>query len=238
MKRDPRAASLLLAPSLVLLVVLFYLPQVLLFVVSLGHRSAYGGVVRTLSLENYARALEPLYLGILWRSLGLAAFTTIACLALGFPFAWWLGAPRPRPLAQRPARARHAAVLDELPGADVRVDLAAALGGAREPRAGWPRAAARGAALQRLRRAGGPGLRRAAVHDRAALRLAREARPRARRGRRGPAAPLPRARSGASSCRRRCRASSPAACWSSSRRSAPSWRPICSAAGAPPTSGT
>ena len=90
MKRDPRVAFLLLAPSLVLLVPLFYLPQLLLFVVSLGHRSAYGGVVRTLSLENYARALEPLYLGILWRSLGLAAFTTLACLALGFPFAWWL----------------------------------------------------------------------------------------------------------------------------------------------------
>ena len=90
MKRDPRVAFLLLAPSLVLLVVLFYLPQLLLFVVSLGHRSAYGGVVRTLSLENYARALEPLYLGILWRSFGLAAFTTLACLALGFPFAWWL----------------------------------------------------------------------------------------------------------------------------------------------------
>ena len=90
MKRDPRTASLLLAPSLVLLVVLFYLPQLLLFVLSLGHRSAYGGVVRTLSLENYARAFEPLYLGILWRSLGLAAFTTLACLALGFPFAWWL----------------------------------------------------------------------------------------------------------------------------------------------------
>ena len=90
MKRDPRVAFWLLVPSLLLLVVLFYLPQVLLFVVSLGHRSAYGGVVRTLSLENYARAFEPLYLGILWRSLGLAAFTTIACLALGFPFAWWL----------------------------------------------------------------------------------------------------------------------------------------------------
>ncbi len=101
MKRDPRAGFLLLAPSLVLLVVLFYLPQLLLFVVSLGHRSAYGGVVRTLSFENYARALEPLYLGILWRSLGLAAFTTLACLALGFPFAWWL--------ARRvPARSRSA----------------------------------------------------------------------------------------------------------------------------------
>jgi len=89
-KRAPRAAAVLLAPSLLLLLALFYLPQVLLFAVSLGRRSAYGVVVRTLSLENYARALEPLYLGILWRSLGLAAFTTLACLVLGFPFAWWL----------------------------------------------------------------------------------------------------------------------------------------------------
>jgi spermidine/putrescine transport system permease protein len=89
-KRDPRVAFALLVPSLLLLVVLFYLPQLLLFAVSLGRRSAYGGVVRQLSLDSYARALEPLYLGILWRSLGLAAFTTLVCLALGFPFAWWL----------------------------------------------------------------------------------------------------------------------------------------------------
>jgi spermidine/putrescine transport system permease protein len=94
-KRDPRVASLLLVPSVVLLVVLFYLPQLLLFAVSLGRRSAYGGIVRTLSLENYARAIEPLYLGILWRSLGLAAFTTLACLAVGFPFAWWLARRAP-----------------------------------------------------------------------------------------------------------------------------------------------
>jgi spermidine/putrescine transport system permease protein len=89
-RRDRWAALALLAPSLLLVVALFYLPQLLLFAVSLGHRSAYGGVVRALSAENYARALEPLYLGILWRSLGLAAFSTLACLLLGFPFAWWL----------------------------------------------------------------------------------------------------------------------------------------------------
>ena len=90
MRREARTALALLAPSLLLVVALFYLPQLLLFAVSLGHRSAYGGVVHALSAENYARALEPLYLGILWRSLGLAAFSTLACLLLGFPFAWWL----------------------------------------------------------------------------------------------------------------------------------------------------
>ena len=90
MKRDPRVAFILLVPSLFLLVVLFYLPQLLLFAVSLGRRSAYGGVVRTVSLENYARALEPMYLGILGRSLALAACTTLLCLVVGFPVAFWL----------------------------------------------------------------------------------------------------------------------------------------------------
>jgi spermidine/putrescine transport system permease protein len=88
--RERRGAALLLAPSLLLLLVLFYLPQALLFAVSLGHRSAYGGVVRDVALENYLRALQPLYLGILGRSLALAAATTVLCLAIGFPVAWWL----------------------------------------------------------------------------------------------------------------------------------------------------
>jgi spermidine/putrescine transport system permease protein len=100
-RREGRLAFILLAPSLLLLAALFYLPQLLLFAVSFGHRSAYGGVVRAMSLENYARALEPMYLGILWRSLGLATFSTLACLVVGFPFAWWL--------ARRvPARSRSA----------------------------------------------------------------------------------------------------------------------------------
>jgi spermidine/putrescine transport system permease protein len=88
--RERRGAALLLAPSLLLLLVLFYLPQALLFAVSLGHRSAYGGVVRDVAPENYLRALEPLYLGILGRSLALAAATTVLCLVVGFPVAWWL----------------------------------------------------------------------------------------------------------------------------------------------------
>jgi spermidine/putrescine transport system permease protein len=85
----------LLAPSLLLLVLLFYLPQLLLFAVSLGRRSAYGGIVRELTLDNYLRALEPLYLGILGRSLILAAATTVLCLAVGFPAAWWLARRAP-----------------------------------------------------------------------------------------------------------------------------------------------
>jgi spermidine/putrescine transport system permease protein len=91
----------LLAPSLLLLAVLFYLPQLLMLVVSLGHRTAYGGVERALSLENYLRALEPLYLAILGRSLVLATVTTLSSLAVGYPVAWWLA-------RRAPARWRNA----------------------------------------------------------------------------------------------------------------------------------
>ena len=84
------AALLLLLPCLLVLVALFVTPQALVFEASLGRRSAYGGVVHEWSAANYTRAVQPLYLGILARSVGLAAITTAACLALGLPVAYWL----------------------------------------------------------------------------------------------------------------------------------------------------
>jgi len=85
-----REAAFLLLPGIGLLVVLFYLPQLLMLLVSLGRRTAYGEVERAASPDNYLRALEPLYLTILGRSLVLAAVTTVACLLVGYPVAWWL----------------------------------------------------------------------------------------------------------------------------------------------------
>jgi len=94
-------ASVLLLPSLALLVLLFYVPQLLMFLVSLGRRTAYGGVAREASPDNYQRALEPLYLAILGRSLVLATVTTLLCLLVGYPVAWWLA-------RRAPARWRNA----------------------------------------------------------------------------------------------------------------------------------
>jgi spermidine/putrescine transport system permease protein len=86
---------LLLLPSLLLLAALYYLPQLLMLGVSLGRRTAHGGVGPPLSLASYARALEPLYLGILARSVALAAVTTLVCLLLGYPVAYWLARRAP-----------------------------------------------------------------------------------------------------------------------------------------------
>jgi spermidine/putrescine transport system permease protein len=93
--RGRRQGVLLLLPAVLLLVVLFYVPQLLMLVVSLGRRSAYGTVVSDLSLANYARAIEPLYLNILWRSVLLAAATTLTCLLVAYPVAWWIARRAP-----------------------------------------------------------------------------------------------------------------------------------------------
>ena len=101
MREDRRQGISLLLPGLALLVLLFYLPQLLMLVVSLGRRTAYGGVERSYSLANYLRAVEPLYLSILGRSLVLAAVTTVLCLLVAYPVAWWIA-------RRAPARWRNA----------------------------------------------------------------------------------------------------------------------------------
>ena len=90
-----RQAIWLALPCLLLLFGLFLMPQVLMFVASLGRRSVYGGVVHDWSLANYVRALEPLYLRILARSVSLALLTTAACLLVAYPVAFWLGLRAP-----------------------------------------------------------------------------------------------------------------------------------------------
>jgi spermidine/putrescine transport system permease protein len=88
---NPRRQALyLLFPCALTLVLLFLLPQVLMFETSLGRRDAYGGVVHEWSLANYLRALEPLYLVILLRSIVLAFVTTVLCLLVAWPMAYWL----------------------------------------------------------------------------------------------------------------------------------------------------
>jgi spermidine/putrescine transport system permease protein len=82
---------LLLLPCVLALVLLFVLPQGLMFEASLGRRSAYGGVVHEWGLANYLRAVELLYLRILGRSLVLAFVTTVLCLVTAYPVAYWLG---------------------------------------------------------------------------------------------------------------------------------------------------
>ncbi len=57
------------------------------------------------TLDNYSRLLDPLYYDVLLHSLNMALLATLACLALGYPFAWFLARlpQKVRPPAAVPA---------------------------------------------------------------------------------------------------------------------------------------
>lgn len=89
-------AALLLAPLVAALLLLFVIPQLIMLEASFGRRSVYGLVLHDWNLLNYLRALDPLYLRVLARSLWLALLTTALCLLIGYPMAYWLGLAAPR----------------------------------------------------------------------------------------------------------------------------------------------
>jgi spermidine/putrescine transport system permease protein len=85
----------LIFPSLFWLVVFFLIPLFIVVAMSFGERGTYGGVEWHFTLSNFARLFDPLYLRIFWRSIWIAAVTTVFCLLLGYPLAFWIARQRP-----------------------------------------------------------------------------------------------------------------------------------------------
>lgn len=65
-------------------------PLLYIFVLSFLTRGPTGGVVFQFTLNNYTRLLEPMYLQIFLRSMGIAVVTSVVTLILGYPFAYFL----------------------------------------------------------------------------------------------------------------------------------------------------
>jgi len=85
-----RLRFLFLLPARVFTAVLFLVPLAIIALYSLFTRGTYGGQSPPLTLDNYARLADPLYLSILARSFWLAGLSTLLCLLLGFPLAMFI----------------------------------------------------------------------------------------------------------------------------------------------------
>lgn len=79
-----------LVPAVLWLLAFFFLPLLLVLAISFASRGPYGGVQWSFSLTNYMMILDPLYLQIYGRSLLLAAATTVMCLLIGYPLAYFI----------------------------------------------------------------------------------------------------------------------------------------------------
>ena len=64
------------------------LPNIGLLVVTVLTRGEQDFVLPQFTLDNYLRLLDPTFLKILWESLWLAFLSTLACLLVGYPFAY------------------------------------------------------------------------------------------------------------------------------------------------------
>ena len=87
----------LLAPSGIWLLLLLLLPTLIIFQLSLVTDIRPGELVNPDGINNYLRILEPLYLKVIFNSLFLAVNTTIICLVLAFPVAYWIAQIAPKP---------------------------------------------------------------------------------------------------------------------------------------------
>ena len=94
-RAESRRGLLIGLPSLTYLVLFFAAPLGIVLVYSFGTRSRTGRtILGDWNVASYERLLDPLVLQIAARSFGLALLTTVICLVVGYPFAYYL-ATRP-----------------------------------------------------------------------------------------------------------------------------------------------
>jgi spermidine/putrescine transport system permease protein len=90
-KADSRRGLLIAAPSAVYLIVFFAIPLLIVVVYSFATRSSTGAtVLEDWNLDSYRRLFDPLVAEIALRSLVLAIATTLICLVLAYPLAYYM----------------------------------------------------------------------------------------------------------------------------------------------------
>lgn len=89
-RRPSWRAWALIAPMVAWLLLFVIVPSAILFVYSFCERDEVGGVIFNFTWENYHRVLDPVYLLIFARSVGYAGLTTIICVVVGYPVAYYI----------------------------------------------------------------------------------------------------------------------------------------------------
>lgn len=98
MKNSRKFQNVVIAMIVGWLMLFVFLPNLIIIVTSFLTRDDANFFSMVFTLDNYTRLADPLYTQVLLHSLNMAVTATLACLLLGYPFAWFL--------ARLPERAR------------------------------------------------------------------------------------------------------------------------------------
>ena len=82
-------------PVSVWMVLFVTIPMLYIIFVSFMSRGVFGDIVYEFSLESYQTLLDSIYFKVIVKSLQVALFTTVACLLLGYPFAYYIARKPP-----------------------------------------------------------------------------------------------------------------------------------------------
>lgn len=91
-----RKSKLMLTPVVLWLGLFMLIPMLIVVVISFMQRDTLGNVVFSFSLEGYDRFFDPLYLGIYWDTLVLSVLTTLICLVVSYPLAYYISNASPK----------------------------------------------------------------------------------------------------------------------------------------------
>lgn len=86
-RENKLAFAVLALPPTAWLVIFFSLPLLIMWVYSFAERGPQGQIELAVNFANYVRAVEWIHLGIIWKSIWIAAVTTAITFAVGFPLA-------------------------------------------------------------------------------------------------------------------------------------------------------
>lgn len=86
---------ILLFPATIWLLIFFIIPLLIVLLYSFLERGTYGGVVWEFTLNNYQRITQKIYWVIFGRSLFIAFITTMICLLISYPLAFFIATRRP-----------------------------------------------------------------------------------------------------------------------------------------------
>lgn len=89
-RREQLQTGLMLAPSVLLLAVFVLIPICVVFAYSFALRDPYGAVLPGFTLDNYRDLFQGVYLQIFVNSFYLAGMTTVLCLLIGYPVAYYI----------------------------------------------------------------------------------------------------------------------------------------------------
>lgn len=83
-----------LSPIIFWMLTFLTVPLIIVIITGFFTRGTYGQVEHIFTLNNYSRMLDPIYIKVLLVSLLLSFITTLLCLIIGYPFAYFIAKSR------------------------------------------------------------------------------------------------------------------------------------------------